>query len=70
MHFSLARIDTGDDDRVSKEEFCADAMKPTIEKWVGPIEDMGAEFDGIDTNGGGQVSTEGYSRKGLKRLNG
>lgn len=49
------RIDTGDDDRVSKEEFCDDKMKPTIEKWVGPIEDMGAEFDSIDTNGGGQV---------------
>ena len=24
-------------------------------QWVGPIEDLEAEFDSIDTNGGGQV---------------
>ena len=26
-----------------------------ILQWVGPIEDLEAEFDFIDTNGGGQV---------------
>jgi len=49
------RIDTGDDNRVSKEEFTADSVKSTVEKWVGPIEDMDAEFDAIDKNGGGQI---------------
>jgi len=49
------RIDTGDDDRISKEEFTSDALKAAIEKWAGPIEDMGEEFDKIDENGGGQI---------------
>eukprot|EP00092_Neocalanus_flemingeri_P009404 GFUD01010118.1.p1 GENE.GFUD01010118.1~~GFUD01010118.1.p1 ORF type:complete len:157 (+),score=48.99 GFUD01010118.1:97-567(+) len=49
------RIDTGDDNRVSREEFTSDALKTTIEKWVGPIENIDAEFDEIDKNGGGQI---------------
>ena len=40
---------------MSKEEFCADNIKAAVEKWVGPIEDMEAEFGKIDANGGGQV---------------
>ena len=35
--------------RVSKEEFCSDKIKESIETWVGKIEDMEAEFDKIDT---------------------
>ena len=50
------RIDTGDDNRVSKEEFTSDKIKASLEKWVGPIEDLEAEFDSIDTNSGGQVT--------------
>ena len=53
--FNLFRIDTGDDNRVSKEEFTSDKIKASLEKWVGPIEDLDAEFDSIDTNSGGQV---------------
>eukprot|EP00090_Calanus_glacialis_P031560 TRINITY_DN5238_c0_g1_i2.p1 TRINITY_DN5238_c0_g1~~TRINITY_DN5238_c0_g1_i2.p1 ORF type:complete len:184 (-),score=66.55 TRINITY_DN5238_c0_g1_i2:124-675(-) len=49
------RVDTGDDDRISKEEFTSDGLRSAMEKWVGPIEDLEAEFDSIDTNGGGQV---------------
>jgi len=49
------RLDTGEDQRVDKEEFTSDKMKETIEKWVGPIEDMEAEFATIDKNGGGQI---------------
>merc|ERR1719225_420656 len=49
------RVDTGDDDRISKEEFTSDALKGAMEKWVGPVEDMEGEFDSIDTNGGGQI---------------
>ena len=26
-----------------------------VEVWVGAIDDMGAEFDAIDKNGGGQI---------------
>jgi len=51
--WTFPRIDTGDDRRVSKEEFTADGIKAVVEKWTGSeIEDMGAEFDAIDTNGG------------------
>merc|ERR1711872_279607 len=49
------RIDTGDDNRVSKEEFTSPAIKEAIERWVGPIQDMSQEFDNIDKNGGGQI---------------
>merc|ERR1711892_1177953 len=49
------RIDTGDDNRVSKEEFTSEVIKETIERWVGPIESMEAEFIKIDKNGGGQI---------------
>ncbi len=48
----LRRIDTGDDNRISKEEFSSDAAKASIEKWVGPIADYDAEFDKIDKNSG------------------
>lgn len=49
------RVDTGDDGRISKEEFTTPQVKEAIEKWVGPIDDLEAEFDAIDTNGGGQI---------------
>jgi len=52
---AFARIDTGDDNRVSKEEFTSDKIKASVEKWVGPIEDMEVEFDKIDSNAGGQI---------------
>ena len=80
----VVRLDTGEDQRVDKEEFTSDKMKETLEKvtynirntlrniitlhlrilltlltsifqWVGPIEDMEAEFATIDKNGGGQI---------------
>ena len=51
-----SRIDTGDDNRVSKEEFCAENVKASVEKWTGEtLEDMESEFDSIDENGGGQI---------------
>merc|ERR1712183_717733 len=52
---AFKRIDTGDDNRVSKEEFTSDKIKASVEKWVGPIEDLEAKFDSIDTNSGGQI---------------
>lgn len=64
---AFARIDTGDDNRVSKEEFTSEAIKNAIEKWVGPIEDMEAEFDSIDTNGGGQVLFSEFVDWALKK---
>jgi len=53
---AFSRIDTGDDSRVSKEEFCSDTAKAALAKWVSePIEDAEAEFDKIDENKGGQI---------------
>merc|ERR1711915_638714 len=49
------RLDTGDDNRVSREEFTSAKMRVTIERWVGPVEDLNEEFDKIDANGGGQI---------------
>ena len=51
----IHRIDTGDDNRISKEEFTNPSVKSVVELWVGPISDMAAEFDTIDKNGGGQI---------------
>ena len=67
----FVRLDSGNDRRVDKEEFTSDKMKSTLEKvngdiiwkkdrhlylqWVGPIEDLEAEFAKIDKNGGGQI---------------
>lgn len=59
----FGRIDTGDDNRVSKEEFCSDKIKESITKWVGEIEDFEAEFEKIDANGGGQVSRFIFKKK-------
>ena len=71
IKLDVCRIDTGDDNRVSREEFTSDTIKETIERvgivdndaaeavivfqWVGPVEDMSEEFDKIDKNGGGQI---------------
>jgi len=53
---AFSRLDTGDDSRVSKEEFCSDASKAAIAKWVKDVpEDFEAEFDAIDENKGGQI---------------
>jgi len=52
---AFSRIDTGADRRISKEEFTSPAIKASIEKWVGPITDMAAEFDKVDSDGKGQI---------------
>ena len=49
------RLDTGDDNRISKEEFTNPEVKSIVELWVGPIADMAAEFDTIVKNGDGQI---------------
>eukprot|EP00088_Acartia_fossae_P000032 TRINITY_DN10009_c0_g1_i1.p1 TRINITY_DN10009_c0_g1~~TRINITY_DN10009_c0_g1_i1.p1 ORF type:complete len:243 (-),score=68.67 TRINITY_DN10009_c0_g1_i1:75-773(-) len=46
-------IDEGDDRKINKEEFAN--SKDAIERWVGVIEDMDAEFDSIDVNEGGEI---------------
>merc|ERR1712215_317955 len=52
---AFTRIDTGNDNRISKEEFMCKRIKQSIETWIGPIDDMEAEFAKIDANGGGQI---------------
>ena len=50
------RLDTGDDNRISKEEFTSKATKDAVGKWIKePIKDLEAEFDKIDVNKGGQI---------------
>ena len=50
---AFARVDTGDDNRVSLQEF-VQAM-PMIQRWVGPIYDPVSEFRSIDRNNGDQI---------------
>ena len=50
---AFARIDTGNDNRVSQQEF-VQAM-PMIQRWVGPVHDPVSEFRSIDRNNGGQI---------------
>jgi len=65
---AFSRIDTGDDSRVSKEEFCSDAAKAALAKWVSePIEDAEAEFDKIDENKGGQILFSEFITWALKK---
>ena len=53
---SFFSLDTGDDNKVSKEEFCSESAKASVAKWVKEVpEDWEAEFDKIDTNKGGQI---------------
>ncbi|XP_023336637.1 flagellar calcium-binding protein TB-44A [Eurytemora carolleeae] len=48
-------VDAENDRRISREEFTAPEVRETIEKWIGGVEDIEAEFDSIDVNGGGQI---------------
>ena len=36
IEFTISRVDTGDDDRISKEEFTSDALKGAMEKVTKP----------------------------------
>ena len=46
-------IDTSNDRRITLDEFRW--AQQTLEKWVGKIHDMEAEFDSIDGNHGGFI---------------
>jgi len=50
---AFSKIDEDGDRRLTLEEF--KAQKEQIEIWVGPVEDMEAEFNIIDDNGGGII---------------
>ena len=47
------RVDTNDDRRINMDEFMG--AQEIMERWVGPIENMKAAFDDIDTNNGGMI---------------
>ena len=57
---AFKRVDKSDDDRISLIEFM-DA-KDSIEVWVGPIDDVEATFQEIDTNGGGKILFKEFCR--------
>jgi len=48
-------LDKTQDRRISRQEFTSLSVRSTIEKWVGPIQDWNAEFDGIVGDEGDQV---------------
>ena len=60
-------VDKGNDRRISLEEFTS--VVPRFEEWGLKLEDPAAEFEAIDTNGGGQILFDEFSewaiRKGL-----
>jgi len=65
---AFSRMDTGDDSRVSKEEFCSDASKAAVAKWVKePVEDFEAEFEKIDENKGGQILFKEFVKWALEK---
>ncbi len=52
----FCRIDTGDDDKISKEEFLSEEVEHALGRWTnGDLGNMEAEFDAMDVNGGGQI---------------
>ena len=48
---AFRRIDQDNNGKIELDEFLR--ARANIELWVGPIEDMEAEFRAIDQNGGG-----------------
>ena len=58
VYQAFARIDTGDDERIDLQEFLDGVDK--LKQWVGDIADPEAEFQRIDTNGGGQVTFDEF----------
>ena len=62
---AFKKIDEGGDGRIDLEEFSA--AKDMIEVWVGPIEDIEAEFAAIDGNGGGQILFDEFCAWSIKK---
>ena len=62
---TFASIDTDDDYRISKQEFIAGRHQ--LERWVGPIMDMEAEFREVDTDGGGQILFQEFVEWAIKK---
>jgi Ca2+-binding EF-hand superfamily protein len=58
-------IDSGDDRRISFDEF--QKALPKLSEWGVQVEDAQGEFNKIDTNGGGQVLFEEFTDWGLKK---
>ncbi|XP_046862925.1 flagellar calcium-binding protein-like [Xenia sp. Carnegie-2017] len=57
---AFCRTDANSDKRISLIEFVNGKSK--IETWVGPINDMEAEFKKIDTNGGGFIMFDEFCK--------
>ena len=58
-------IDTGDDRRISLEEF--QSAVPILEGWGVKIEDILESFDEIDANGGGQILFDEFANWSIKK---
>lgn len=55
---AFSRTDSDNDKRISLDEFQENIDK--VERWVGKIDDPEAEFNQIDTNGGGVILFEEF----------
>merc|ERR1712048_897764 len=62
---AFTRLDDDGDKRISLIEFTQN--KESIEKWVGPINDIEACFKEIDLNGGGIVLFDEFSEWAIKK---
>merc|ERR1712048_800182 len=62
---AFTRLDDDGDKRISLVEFTHN--KESIEKWVGPINDIEACFKEIDLNGGGIVLFDEFSDWAIKK---
>lgn len=62
---AFKRVDYNNDDRIDIDEFIQ--ALDIIELWVGPITDAEAEFNSIDTNGGGIILFDEFCDWALKK---
>jgi Ca2+-binding EF-hand superfamily protein len=58
-------VDSGDDRRISLEEF--QKALPKLAEWGIQVEDASGEFNKIDVNGGGQILFQEFTDWGLKK---
>merc|ERR1712241_1667766 len=52
---AFTSLDSGNDGKISKDEFLSDDVKNILDKWTESCDDLESEFSRMDTNGGGQI---------------
>ena len=62
---AFARVDTDDDKRISRQEFI-DGQE-MMERWVGPIMDIEAEFEKVDGDGHGMILFKEFAEWAIEK---